>query len=214
VTILGNHPWKPSGTIHGNFHGTWIKLSWNFHESSMKVLSKFRESFIQGFQPMETLGNNPWKPLGTIHGNFHGTLIKLSWNFDQGSMKVLSKFRESFIQGFPWIIPKGFHGFYPGFHGLLSRVSMGFPQGFPRILTWMVPTNSHVETYRGTALSNTWEHMGTTGNLWKPTVGTDHLFVALQINGRFPRLGNPWKPMETQFPLVSTGFHTVSIGFQ
>ena len=126
---------------------------------------------------METLGNNPWKPLGTIHGNFHGTLIKLSWNFDQGSMKVLSKFRESFIQGFPWIIPKGFHGFYPGFHGLLSRVSMGFPQGFPRILTWMVPTNSHVETYRGTALSNTWEHMGTTGNLWKPTVGTDHLFV-------------------------------------
>ena len=128
---------------------------------------------------METLGNNPWKPLGTIHGNFHGTLIKLSWNFDQGSMKVLSKFRESFIQGFPWIIPKGFHGFYPGFHGLLSRVSMGFPQGFPRILTWMVPTNSHVETYRGTALSNTWEHMGTTGNLWKPTVGTDHLFVGL-----------------------------------
>ena len=143
----------------------------------MKVSSKFRESFIQGFQPMETLGNNPWKPLGTIHGNFHGTLIKLSWNFDQGSMKVLSKFRESFIQGFPWIIPKGFHGFYPGFHGLLSRVSMGFPQGFPRILTWMVPTNSHVETYRKTALSNTWEHMGTTGNLWKPTVGTDHLFV-------------------------------------
>ena len=130
---------------------------------------------------METLGNNPWKPLGTIHGNFHGTLIKLSWNFDQGSMKVLSKFRESFIQGFPWIIPKGFHGFYPGFHGLLSRVSMGFPQGFPRILTWMVPTNSHVETYRGTALSNTWEHMGTTGNLWKPTVGTDHLFVGVAV---------------------------------
>jgi len=130
---------------------------------------------------METLGNNPWKPLGTIHGNFHGTLIKLSWNFDQGSMKVLSKFRESFIQGFPWIIPKGFHGFYPGFHGLLSRVSMGFPQGFPRILTWMVPTNSHVETYSKTALSNTWEHMGTTGNLWKPTVGTDHLFVGMDV---------------------------------
>ena len=38
--------------------------------------------------------------------------------------------------------------------------------------------------------------------------------LPLQINGRFPRLGNPWKPMETQFPLVSTGFHTVSIGFQ
>ena len=149
-------------------------------------------------------GFNPWKPLGTIHGNFHGTLIKLSWNFDQGSMKVLSKFRESFIQGFPWIIPKGFHGFYPGFHGLLSRVSMGFPQGFPRILTWMVPTNSHVETYRGTALSNTWEHMGTTGNLWKPTVGTDHLFVGIDPHtremdphsGDGPTLGSMTHPWE------------------
>ena len=52
---------------------------------------------------------------------------------------------------------------------------MGYPQGFP----WMVPKNCHVETYRKIARGNIWEHMGTTGNLWKPTVGTDHLFVGM-----------------------------------
>jgi hypothetical protein len=42
---------------------------------------------------METLGNNSWKPLGiihgnlgTIHGNFDETLMKLSWNFNKSSM--------------------------------------------------------------------------------------------------------------------------------
>ena len=46
-----------------------------------------------------------------------------------------------------------------------------------------------------------------------PISATQDRLLALQINGRFPWLGNPWKPMETQFPMVSTWFHTVSIGF-